>query len=46
MDEKCTNDIRFQYNKNLDQNFAWPTQKTEDPESNKRNLTFPHTQKI
>ena len=44
MDEKCTNDIRFQYNKNLDQNLAWLTQKTEEPKSNKVNLTFPsHT---
>ena len=44
MDQKCTNDIRFQYNKNLDQNLAWVTQKTEEPKSNKKNLTFPsHT---
>ena len=44
MDQKCTNDIRFKYNKNLDQNLAWLTQKTEQPKSNKGNLTFPsHT---
>ena len=41
MDQKCKNDIRFQYNKNLDQNLAWLTQKTEEPKSNKGNLTFP-----
>ena len=41
MDQKCTNDIRFQHNKNLDQNLAWLTQKTEEPKSNKGNLTFP-----
>ena len=44
MGQKCTNDIRFQYSKNLDQNLAWLTQKTEEPKSNKENLTFPsHT---
>ena len=44
MDQKCTNDIRFYYNKDLDKNLAWLTQKTEDPKSNKRKLTFPpHT---
>ena len=41
MDQKCTNDIRFSHNKNLDQNLAWLTQKTEEPKSNKGNLTFP-----
>ena len=41
MDQKCTNDIRFQYNKGLDENLAWLTQKTEDPKSNKGNFTFP-----
>ena len=40
MDQKCTNDIRFWYNKNLDQNIAWLTQKTEEPKSNKGNPTF------
>ena len=30
--------------KDLDENLAWLTQKTEDPKSNKGNLTFPpHT---
>ena len=27
--------------KDLDENLAWLTQKTEDPKSNKGNLTFP-----
>ena len=39
MDQKHVNDTR--YNKDLDENLAWPTQKTKDPESNKGNLTFP-----
>ena len=31
-------------NEDLDENLAWLTQKTEDPKSNKGNLTFPpHT---
>ena len=31
-------------NEELDENLAWQTQKTEDPKSNKGNLTFPpHT---
>ena len=42
--DQCTNDIRFKYNKILDQNLAWLTQKTEEPKHNKGNLTFPsHT---
>ena len=41
MDQKCTNDTRFQYNKDLYENLEWVTQKTEDPKSNKGNLTFP-----
>ena len=44
MDEKSTNDIRFYYNKNVDQNLAWLTQKTEEPRSNKGTLLSPHTQ--
>ena len=28
-------------NKDLDENLAWQTQKTENPKSNKGNLTFP-----
>ena len=44
MDQKSTNDIRFQYSKDLDENLAWLTQKTEDPKSCKGNLNFPtHT---
>ena len=44
MDQKCTNNTRFQYNKDLNENLAWLIQKTEDPKSNKGNLTFPtHT---
>ena len=41
MDQKCTNDIRFYYNKDLDGNLAWLTQKTEDPKTNKGKLTTP-----
>ena len=41
MDQKCTNDIRFQYNKDLDENLAGLTEKTEDSKSNKGNVTFP-----
>ena len=40
MDQKCTNDIRFYYNKDLDENLAWLTQKTEDPKNNRGNLSF------
>ena len=29
--------------KDLDENLPWLTQKTEDPKSNKGNLTFTHT---
>ena len=44
MDQKCTYDTWFWYNKDLDENLAWLTQKTEDPKSNKGNLMFyPHT---
>ena len=44
MDQKYTNDTRFQYNKDLDENLALLTGKTEDLKSNKVNLTFPtHT---
>ena len=35
MDQKCTNDIKFYYNKDSDENLAWLTQKTENPKSNK-----------
>ena len=40
MDQKYTNDFRFWYNKDLDQNLAWLTQKTKEPKSNKENFTF------
>ena len=40
MDQKCTNDTRFQYNEDLDEDLAWLTEKTEDPKSNKGNITF------
>ena len=44
MDQKYTNDTRFYYNKDLDENLEWLTQKTEDPKRNKGNITFPsHT---
>ena len=44
MDQKCTNDTTFQYNKGMDKNLEWLTQNTEDTKSNKGNLTFPtHT---
>ena len=44
MDQKCTHDTRFKNNKDLGENLAWLTEKTEDPKSNKGNLTFPsHT---
>ena len=39
----CTNDTMFWYYKDLDENLAWLTQKTEEHKSNKRNLVFPHT---
>ena len=41
MDQRCTNDTTFWYNKDLDENLAWLTKKTEDWKSNNRNLTFP-----
>ena len=41
MDQKCTNDIRLYYNKDLDENLALLTQKTEDPKSNNEKLTPP-----
>ena len=44
MDQQCTNDAMFQYNKDLDENLAWQTQKTDDPKINIGNLTFPHIQ--
>ena len=43
MDQKCTDDTRFQYNKDLDENLAWLTQKTEDLKNNKGNIFSPNT---
>ena len=39
MDQRYANDIRFYYNKNLDQNLAWLAQKTKESKSNKGNLS-------
>ena len=39
MDQKYTNNTMFQYYKDLDENLAWLTQKTEE-KSNKGNFTF------
>ena len=45
MNQKYSNDTMFQYYKDLDENLAWLTQKTEEPKCNKPNFTFsPHTQ--
>ena len=41
MDQKYRNDRMFWYYKDLNENLAWLTQKTEEPKSNKRNFTFP-----
>ena len=41
MDQKCTNDTKFLYNKDMDQNLEWLTQNTEDLKCNKGNLTPP-----
>ena len=41
MDQKCTNDTMFQYYKDLDENLAWLTQKTEESKRNKEKITFP-----
>ena len=40
MDKKYTNDAMFQYYKNLGENLAWLTKKTEEPKHNKRNFIF------
>ena len=32
MDQKCTNDTMFQYYRDLDESFAWLTQKNEELE--------------
>ena len=45
MDQVCANDTKFWYNKDLDENLAWLTQKAEDRKSNKGSITFPtHTE--
>ena len=36
--------IQYCNTKDLDENLAWLTQKTEEPKCNKGNLTFHHTQ--
>ena len=43
MNQKYSNDM-FQYYKDLDENLAWLTQKTEESKYNKGNFTFFHTQ--
>ena len=42
MDQKYKSDTMFQYYKDLDENLAWLTPKTEEPKFNKGNFT-PHT---
>ena len=45
MNQKYSKDTMFQYYKDLDENLAWLTQKTEESKCNKPNFTFsPHTQ--
>ena len=41
MDQKYTNDTMFQQYKDLDENVALLTQKTEEKKTNKGNFTFP-----
>ena len=41
MDHKCTDDTRFQYNKDMDENLEWLTQNTKDPTSKKGTLFSP-----
>ena len=41
MNQKCTNDTRLYYNHEMDGGIEWLTQNSEDPKSNKENLTFP-----
>ena len=43
MDPKYTNDVMFYYYKDLDENLAWLTQKTEESKCDKGNFTFSHT---
>ena len=40
MDQKYTNDTMFKYYKDLYENLAWLTEKTEELKSNKGNFNF------
>ena len=42
MGQKYTNDTMFWHFKDLDENLAWLTQKTNEPKINKGTLFFPH----
>ena len=44
MDQKQTNDAMFQHYKDLDENLAYLTQKTEESKCNKGNFFCQHTQ--
>ena len=44
MDQKYKNVAMFWYYKDLDENLAWLTQKTEESKCNKGNFTFFYTQ--
>ena len=45
MDQEYANDAMFYYHKDLFENLAWLTQKTEEKQSNKGNFSFPtHTE--
>ena len=41
MDQRYTNDTTFSYYKDLDENLAWLTKKTEEPKCNKGHFTLP-----
>ena len=41
MYQKYTNDTMLQYYKDLEENLAWLTQKTEESKRNKEKFTFP-----
>ena len=43
MDQKYTNNTMFQYYRDLDEDLAWLTQKTEESKCNKGNFTSFHT---
>ena len=40
-DQEYTNNIMLQYYKDLNKNFAWLNQKTEESKGNKGHFTFP-----